>query len=291
MRDYLLSFMKDCGYADADITALIAAYDQIAENEAGNRLLTDAVAAYERDCALDYEAEILNRAKEISKVTLVHPYTADLIVFLCLTKHLKTLYVEKGLDLQIYRDSVLDLKWKLEECKLVKGIFGSFVASWFPGFFKLKRFALGRLQFEIIKSRVDYEKNGVRLVKGETNVINVHIPRTGTPMDRESCDRAYAMARDFFKGEAGENAAFVCHSWLLYPENKTLLAPHTNTYRFMSEYDIVKSDFNKGEDLWRLFDTDEKHPSRLPTNGSFRRAYVDHLKKGGRVGWGLGIKI
>jgi hypothetical protein len=59
----------------------------------------------------------------------------------------------------------------------------------------------------------------------------------------------------------------------------------------MSEYDIVKSDFNKGEDLWRLFDTDEKHPDRLPTNGSFRRAYVEHLKKGGRVGWGLGIKI
>ena len=290
MRDYLLSFMKECGYADADITALISAYDRITENEAGKRLLTDAVAAYERDYALDYEAEILNRAKEIAKVTLVHPYTADLLVFLCLTKHLKALYEEKGIDLQIYRDSVLDLKWKLEECKLVKGIHGSFVASWFPGFFKLKRFALGRLQFETVKARVDYEKNGVRLVKDETKVINVHIPRTGTPMDKESCDRAYAQARAFFKDTVGDGGVFACHSWLLYPDNLKLLPPHTNIYRFMQEYDIIDWYDNEGQDLWRIFDTHEMNPERLPTNTSLRRAYAEHLKNGGRVGCGYGIK-
>ena len=191
--------------------------------------------------------------------------------------------------MQIYKDSMLDLKWKLDECKAVKGICGSFVAGWFPGFFNLTRFALGRLQFELVDFWLDYNDNGISLKKGD-KVINVHIPRTGTPMDKESCDKSYAQAREFFKPQVGENCPFICHSWLLYPENLEILPKHTNTYRFASEFYIAESATNDGEDLWRLFDTDEKDPEKLPTNSSFRRNYVEHLKKGGKVGWGLGIR-
>ena len=126
--------------------------------------------------------------------------------------------------------------------------------------------------------------------KGESIVINVHIPRTGTPMDKESCDKSYAMAREFFKNATGNDYVFVCHSWLLFPQNKEILPSHTNVYRFMSEYDIVDWGYNEGNDLWRLFDTQEMNPDRLPTNGSLRRAYVEHLKNGKRVGWGYGVK-
>jgi hypothetical protein len=122
-------------------------------------------------------------------------------------------------------------------------------------------------------------------------VIKVHIPRTGAPMDKESCDESYAQARAFFKEQVGENPAFLCDSWLLYPENKEILSPHSNTYRFLSEYDVVSWRTNTGEDLWRLFDTDEKNPARLPTDTTFRARYVEHLKKGGRVGLGIGIKL
>jgi len=59
----------------------------------------------------------------------------------------------------------------------------------------------------------------------------------------------------------------------------------------MSEYDIIDWGFNEGQDLWRLFDTHEMNPDRLPSNGSLRRAYIEHLKRGGRVGWGFGVKI
>lgn len=291
MREYLIGFFREFEYEDTDARHLLRAYDTIAANETASKLLIDALSAYESDIRTDYEAEILRKSKEISKITMLHPYTVDLLVFLCMTKHLKAVYREKELDMQIYRDSVLDLKWKLDECKAVKGICGSFVASWFPGFFKLGRFALGRLQFEIITMKRDYEKNGVKLEKDKSKVINVHIPRTGTPMDKESCDKAYAAAREFFKEQVGENCPFVCHSWLLYPENKEILPPHTNTYRFMSEYDIIEWGMNEGQDLWRLFDTEEKHPDRLPSNGSLRRCYAEHLKKGGRVGWGFGVKL
>ena len=291
MRAYLTSFFEEFDYGAADARQLLAAYDAVAAKAGARALLCEAVAAYEADICTDFATEVLDRAKAIAAQTGLHPYTVDLLVFLCLTRHLKEVYAKRGMDMQIYRDSVLDLKWKLEECKAVKGICGSFVAAWFPGFFKLTRVALGRLQFEIVTSKVDYDKGGVRLVKGESRLINVHIPRTGTPIDKESCDRAYAQAREYFKAEVGENCPFVCHSWLLYPENREILPPHTNTYRFMSEYDIVDWGVNEGQDLWRLFDTDEKNPARLPTNGSLQRCYAEHLKRGGRVGWGLGIKV
>ena len=109
-------------------------------------------------------------------------------------------------------------------------------------------------------------------------------------MDKESCDAAYAQAREFFKDEVGENLHFICHSWLLYPEHENILPKHTNVYRFFSEYDVFESAENEGEDLWRLFDTEDRNPNRLPTNTSLRRNYVEHMKKGGKVGWGLGVK-
>ena len=56
--------------------------------------------------------------------------------------------------------------------------------------------------------------------------------------------------------------------------------------------DIVESGVNRrGGDLWRLFDTDEKDPEKLPADSSMRRAYVSHLKNGGNVGWGFGVLI
>lgn len=291
MREYLIGFFKEFEYKYEDARYLLRAYDTITAGVTAFGLFGEALSAYEADIAMDHQAELFSRTRKISKLTGVHDYTVELLVFICMTRHLKSVYSEKGIDMQIYRNSVLDLKWKLEECKAVKGICGSFVSPWFCGFFDLTRFALGRLQFEVVTMWQDYEKNGVRLEKDKSKVINVHIPRTGTPLDKESCDKAYAQAREFFRGQAGEGCAFVCDSWLLYPENKNILPPHSNTYRFMSEYDIIGWEVNNGEDLWRLFDTEEKNPDRLPANSSMRRCYIDHLKSGGRVGCGFGVRL
>lgn len=291
MKSYLEQFFKDFEYEQKDARHLLCTYDAIVANKEAGALLREILSAYSENISLDYSKEVGSRAKRITDITSLHPYTVELLVFICMTKHLRSVYWERGIDLQIYKDSVLDLKWKLEECKAVKGVCGSFVAFWFPGFFNMTRFALGRLQFELINIYFDYDKNGIKLEKDKSKVINVHIPRTGTPIDKESCDASYAMAKEFFKDEVGDNAAFICNSWLLYPENKQILSPQSNTYRFMSEYDIVEWRTDTGENLWRLFDTEEKNPERLPTNGSFRARYAEHLKNGGRVGTGVGIKI
>lgn len=288
MREYLVNFLNEFNYEQKDASELISAYDKIVENKEAKSLLDNVLKTYEENIFCDY-GELIKMAGKMAELTGLHTYTTELLIFMCMSKHTKKLYEERNIDMQIYKDSMLDLKWKLDECKLVKGICGSFVAGWFPGFFNLTRFALGRLQFEVINFWHDYEKGDIKLKKDD-KVINVHIPRTGTPMDKESCDKSYAQAREFFKSEVGENCPFVCHSWLLYPENLEILPKHTNTYRFASEYDIIEWKANDGEDLWRLFDTDEKDPNKLPTNTSLRRNYVEHLKKGGKLGWGCGVR-
>ena len=283
-------FFRACSYEDNDRALLLETYEKIAGNPQAKALLFDGVNAYERSTDIDYDTKVFGAAKEIANHIDVHPYTVTLLLFICLTKPLKEKYLERGLDLQIYKNTVLDLRYKMEECKVVRGICGTFLESWFPGFFKLERFALGRLQFEIKTAWFDYEKDGIKIVKDESKLVNVHIPRTGTPLDKDSCDAAYQMAREFFKDEKGNCYPFVCWSWLLFPDNKRLFGEKSNTYRFLSEYDIIDVDYENGENLWRLFNTDEKNPDRLPTDTTPRRNYVAYLKEGKRIGWGLGVK-
>ena len=289
MRDYLNNFITKWEYTNEDKQFLLKAFDKIWANAEAKAEFERILGVYEANIKCDQYKEILVPAQNAGYLANVHKYTSGLLIDRCMTKHLKKLYEERGIHDQIFYDSMLDLRYKLEECKVVRGMVGSFVAWWFPGFFDLTRFALGRLQFEVVKFGHNYDKNGIKLTP-DSKVINVHIPRTGTPMDKESCDAAYAQAREFFKEEAGENCPFICHSWLLFPEHENILPKHTNVYRFFSEFDVFESGENEGDDLWRLFDTEDRNPNRLPTDSSLRRNYVEHMKKGGKLGWGLGVR-
>ena len=83
------------------------------------------------------------------------------------------------MDDELFWAIMMDLKYKLMECKTVKGEWGTFVAPWFDWHYKMKRFALGRLQFEEREwSGERFEKAGVVVEPGET-VINLHIPSAG----------------------------------------------------------------------------------------------------------------
>jgi len=286
--------MKDFEYEEKDAKFLLQEYDKIRRNRSSRALFNEAIDDYNKSIQLDYGNDVLVKAEKAGKNAGVHPYTAGLLIFMCFTKHLKELYDEKGISEKIYHDSMLDLRYKLEECKLVKNIIGSFVARWFPGFFDMTRFALGRLQFEMSTYQgKDYEKNGKKLVKGD-RVINVHIPRSDTPITKEATDDAYAQAADFFIHEVtNKQVVFVCHSWLLFSDTLEVFPKHTNTYRFIHEYDVVWNSYDKeGEynDAWRLFDMDYTgNIEDYPENTSMRRVYKQYLLDGGRTGEGFGI--
>ena len=292
MIEYVLSFMDELGFDKEAVESLSADIEKIYANEDAKELFAGAIDEYERDIHSNY-TELREAAKRAGEIVGVHAYSAELLLFICFSKHLRELYRLRGISDRIWFDSMSDLKWKLWECKAVKGIWGSFVAGWFPGFFNLTRFALGRLQFEIVAFDGEYEKNGKALKKGD-KVINVHIPRTLTPLDKESRDDAYAQAAEFFKNMTdGAPIAFVCSSWLLYPEAEKILPAHSNIRGFMADYDMIRSKVNgEGEygDMWRLFDMDYTGDfNDYPEDSSLRRAYKKFLLDGNRTGSGYGV--
>lgn len=288
MKTYLTEICTELAFPEEAIKAMHAAWDNIDACPEALVVFRKWIDAYEKDIHLDY----MKALEEVDGAALtagVHKYTAEMLFFLCLTKHLKELYIEKGIDLQIWHDSCMDLNWKLFECKKMYNIWGSFVAWWEPGFYDMTRFALGRLQFELIDFPESYEEAGRTKPEGMTKVINTHIPSCGK-LDMEACHASYRQAAEFFKDAfPGDQVAIYCESWMLYAPHADFLKPDSGIVRFMSEYDI----YNTGEedgDLWRIYNQMyEGDASALPEDTSLQRAYKEWLSAGNHAGWGEGI--
>lgn len=253
---------------------------------------TTLVESYERD-ALPADLSFYTALDGIAKDSGVNYYTLQLLFLTALTPHLKEIYAERSIGEEYYVGACRDLKWKAVECLNVYGVWGSFVSWWQIDFFRLKLFAIGRLQFEVCKSSCDYSKNGRSVAKGD-NVIHVHIPSAG-PLKHDECLLSYREAEKFFRRYFPEHVkdepiTFMITSWLVYPANRQILPPESNIIKFMNDFDVFSSFDSKG-DLWRIFNrTDyDSNPSAMPRDTSLRRAYLDWLEKGNNVGEGNGI--
>lgn len=301
MRDYkndILEAGRELEFPEEGTQALFEAWEKLAAGAAmPGETGKNAGAAveflawiekYERDEAMDYGAA-LEAAKKAGEQTGVHPYTAQLLLFLCMTAHLKELYEEKGICTDIWRDSCKDLKWKLLECYRMYGIWGSFVAGWFPGFFELTRFALGRLQFELVDFPEGYEKAGRKKPEQMTKAINVHIPSCGK-LNMDECHASYRQAADFFSEYfPGDEVAVCCESWMLYLPHKQFLGADSGVVRFMDEYDIYET-YEQDGDLWRIFNCDyQGDPDGLAEDTGMQRGYKRWLQQGHHAGCGKGV--
>ncbi len=289
MREWLTDILTRCAFFEKDAEKLLATYDVILQNESAASVWEDALSLYEEDITCDWK-HLIALSDKVAEKTGLQEETVVLLLFLCLARRLEREYAARNIDADIFVDSMMDLNYKNEECKLVRGLVGTFVPTWYEGFFDMTRFALGRMQFEVKELGHTYEKNGISLTP-ESKVLNVHIPRSLQPLDEKSCDESFAFAKEFFADEVNP-CVFVCSSWLLYPENETILSPLSNTYKFMKRFDIISSKIKKDKnDLWRLFDTDEKNPARLVAKNKMQEAYKAHLLNGGKLGSGFGVYV
>ena len=288
MRTYLESFLVEYEYPSDSISELMLAYDKLilACADDFDAMINEYEACYD----IDYHSAI-QKMSELARIADIHEYTAHLLLFLCYTRGLRSYYAERGISWDIYKNTVLDLRYKLDECICVKGVVGSFVAKWFSGFFRLERFALGRLQFEIIPFGGEYSKNGLTL-SPDTPVINVHIPRTGGRLERALTLESYRLAADFFRPRLGDNIAFVCSSWLLFPKHREILNPGSNLFAFMNDFDIISSEDREFVNAWRVFGKSAKTlpVEEWPEKTALQKAYKKRLLSGGSAGSGFGVK-
>ena len=234
---------------------------------------------------------LLGEIKTASAAENIPSESAELIFFLLCMQPLKVQYDRMGLSEDYYAGVARDLRSKLNECYAVKGIWGSFVAPWFAGFFAMTRFVIGRLQYEMIEMPHCISPDGKYCFNGEP-AINVHIP-SGCPLRIEDVKASMAEAAQFFAPHfPGNQVLFHCNSWLLFPGHYEMLPQESGIRQFMDEFTIIRADTHADRhDLWRLFETMEvDDPNRLPQNTSLRRQYVRWLLSGKPVGSAIGIR-
>lgn len=309
MREVIAGFCGEYQYPPQAAQTLLAVYGRIEEIPAARQLFGRAGEEYSRNPDMDY-TQYLHGLKVVCEEEGLPWETASLLFFICLTPRLGRYYEDRGLPAAVCRASLEDLKWKLWECYRVYGVWGSFVPDWFPGFFMLNRFTLGRLQFEMMPFPAAYERAGREKPAGIQKALFVHIPSSG-PLLHEDCIRSYRLAADFFRrffpdnfpgkmpprGEArasfGIPIAFGCISWLLFPEHRAFLPKNSRILEFMDDFDVYDSWPDPGGgDLWRIFGKpDCSDTEGLPENTSLQRAYKAWMLAGGTPGIGRGMLL
>lgn len=292
MKKYFNYFITKYSFSKDAVKQLTIDFDKLMAYDNATSIIKNAINDYKNDA----KSDLIPYLEQIQKVCVevgVHEYSANLIFFILLFEQLNVYYLEKGYSQKLFDDSALDIRYKLDECYLVKGIYGTFVPFWYFGFLTLDKFTLNRLQFRIIKYPVNKTIDGIFLDEN-TEYIDVHIPRTGTRLDHDEVLKSYDLAVEFFTTRFGiKKAIFFCSSWLLYPENLTILNENSNLAQFIKDYTIVSvNEYKDYSEVWRLFDKDfDGNPDNLPADSSLRRAYIDWIKQGKKTGGAIGVFV
>ena len=286
-KEHLLTFMRSYDYPEAAVQTVLWAWDAVCADPVSAKRLREAFALYEADQLPDFKGQLAQLVL-IADRTGVPGETVDLLYVLALTEHLEQLYIQRGLPLQVYRDSMLDIRCKLLECRQLRKLWGLSGAYWYERFFLLTRFALGRLQFETRLSPTAMEQGGHRVEKGDL-IINIHIPSSG-PMTQQACEDSFRQAYQWFLPLFPDGVVpFACFSWLLSLEHETMLPPESNIRRFMRFFRLYPMDIPVTGNLWRIFGIETDNWSLYPRDTSLRRAYGDALDRGQIPNLGKGI--
>lgn len=220
-------------------------------------------------------------------------HTADLMFILSCTGPLWERYQQAGISETVYLDSMADILCKVRECEHVHSCFGTFVVEWFNGFFRMTRFALGRLQYDVlIHSGEALQIDGFTVREGDF-FLNCHIPSRG-PLRREDCLQSYKLAYDFFRDRlSGGILPIHCSSWLLYPPYRAVFGEGSNILEFVKDFHLYQvRESDKFADAWRVFSRDYTgNTDLLPTDTRLQRSFVRYIRSGGSFGGGRGVLL
>ena len=233
--------------------------------------------------AKEYMNGIISYADAVEKAHTanMHEYTEDLLFVVECASLLEKKYEDKGIVRERYIDAMRDIKYKLDECKIAKGVFGIFIVSWFEGYFALGRMVFGRLQYGVtIYDSEPVTIKGHNITPDEFRLA-CHIP-SGGPLKPEMCIESFKMAYEFFKDKLKDGILVItCHSWLLYPPYIGPVFPeNSNTAIFAKYFEILET--NSYDQLyggWRIFGVEyDGNIDELPTDTGMRKRFVEYIK-------------
>jgi len=267
------SFAKKIGLEQKAFETLWRHYDQLGNQDTlTEKLMTP-----------DYPVDDLKQSlKMLAEETNIHPYTLDLYVLFVAAKKLTVVYEDNHLSVEMFICAMKDLVYKTKECLAVHGVLGTDVFDWFPGFYRLQRFAFGRLQYDVCKFPYDtYERFGM-VIDETQDAYGLHIPSSGA-LDMGEVIDSLKAARSFFNKD---KLIVVCHSWLFNPNHVNILPKDSNIIKFMDLFDIIQFEPTKDfHDAWRIFGKIKGlKVADYPEGTRLQKAYKSHLLTGGAVG-------
>jgi len=233
----------------------------------------------------------LENRKQISEKSGINLYTVNMLSIIVSSKWLFEDYKSKGISEDIFYDTMKDIKYKLIECKQVKGVYGTFVEGWYNSIFEGKVIQLGRFAYEKTTFGEDTPlKLGDYVINKDDVAYSIHIPSSG-PMPLDVRLDSYKKAYEFFG--KGKPVVLMCRSWLIFSKNKEIFPPHLNLVSFGDDFRLLwdYADENYAN-CWRIFGVEyDGNPDNLPYDNTPRRAMVDYLKKGGVPGGAKGVFV
>ena len=265
---------------------LCAAWAALSDPAAGEReafqTCADELFNGKGNTFLDVLAGIAARRPDIPRETL------DMAFLLSCLPELQERYRRASLPADVFWETMADLRCKLTECRRVRGVWGTFVTDWYASIFRMKCFAVGRLEYE--RRAFPAESFG-GLKKGDLTCA-CHIPSSG-PLTDAAVDDSLRRARAFYADvRVGDAFPVICHSWLLYPPVAALFPKDSNMARFAARFRIFDVDADpRNKDAWRVFDRpfDPENIGALPEDTSLRRALKQYLSEGNCMGNGYGL--
>ena len=304
-----ITLLEKIGFSQAEIVNIEEFVAKLEEQQCWGEILCLAKEVMSVHPCGNLLRENLEKVESWEAKTGLHKYSLDLLLIIECALLLKKDYEQKLLEderisMKIFYDSMKDITYKMHECQNVYDVQGIFVGFWYDGFFDMTRFALGRLQFEMMPLWLSEPVvvNGCKLENG-MRAVNMHIPSCGPLMPKEA-DESLAFAASFFKENFRDHlverpVVFVMASWLL-DEDLMELLPEGNIKNFVTKFQVLNTNkSNYFDDGWRVFGRkwcfdEEKwrdEVGNLPRNTRLQRAIVDYLQRGGSIGYGYGVRI
>ena len=290
MRDYVIGFTKAHEYPAESVEVILDTFDKVYDKEDFFNLVNIYYA--EKPESKEYFEQTLDQMAEKYSC---HKYTLYLVYLICISRELKEKYKQKGIGDDVFFDTMKDLRCKLFECCETDKVWGVIpFASWFYSMFHMNIFALGRMEYNLGPFRGESASvAGIEVKEGDM-VLHIHIPSSGEPFDRAARIASYEKAYNFYLDAfGGKTPVFCCSSWLLYPENKTVLGERSNISSFVDDFKIIDTQiYPDNRNMWRIFGADaDLPPKQLPRKTSLQRKLADWIAQGNRLGSGKGLFV
>lgn len=279
-KDFLSLFFEKTEFPTPARTALTEVAEKLSEG-------IDRILAFYED-GYNHEATV-PLVEALAKESGISSYRIWMVILCLAAEKAHPLYRTE----EIYWDTFCDLRYKVQECFDVHGIWGTFVAHWYPIFYNGTIVKLGRMEYQ---TRACYFKEpktalGITVNPGDP-IIALHIPTSFEPFDKAARLESYHKAWEYFCPD-GKPLVCVCGSWLLYDGYEEVFAHGSNIDSFRKEFYMLSS--KQGESFgnaWRVFGKDRKLPAdQLPERTSLQRAFKSYMQNGGTHGSGIGVII